>query len=445
MGKLKDQLKSIINISSFIDISSANNNIRKNIDFRGPNVWILAFAVVIASVGLNVNSIPVIIGAMLISPLMGPVIGLGLGLGTNDTGLLKYSLRHLGVMVAISIIASSLYFILSPLEMENPTELLARTNPTIFDVIIALFGGFAGIIEISRKDKGTVFSGVAIATALMPPLCTIGYGIASLNITYILGALYLFFINCVFIALATYVAVRYLKFPTVQLSDPVKQKKLTRNISLFTLILIIPSIWSAIVVIQENTFNQNAKKFIEENKSINKSYIYDYKIEHGKRKGTIEISIAGEALTKEDKNLLYKSLEYHGINSERLSIKESAVINRDDLSEKEMIQSIFDRNDKEIKKREELLDQMDKELRTFKEKELPAKQIAKELTYQYPDMIYFSIARGTTVNLTTFKEEEQIIVLVKWETPVNNTTLQKLEKWLSARLEFNNLTVIQKP
>ncbi|MDD2294112.1 MAG: DUF389 domain-containing protein, partial [Bacteroidales bacterium] len=203
MNKLKGRIADIVNVSNYIDIENASDSIKKNIEFRGPNFWVLTFAIIIASVGLNVNSIPVIIGAMLISPLMGPIIGLGLGLGTNDTTLLKHSLSNLGIMVLISIAASSLYFLLSPLEMENPTELLARTNPTIYDVMIALFGGFAGIFEISRKDKGTVFSGVAIATALMPPLCTIGYGIAILNVQYIFGALYLFFINSVFIALAT--------------------------------------------------------------------------------------------------------------------------------------------------------------------------------------------------------------------------------------------------
>ena len=165
-----NRFKGLLNLSDYLDVETSSANIRDNVAFRGPNIIILFCAIIIASVGLNVNSIPVIIGAMLISPLMSPILGLGLGLGTNDTNLLGHALKHLAIMVGISIFASTLYFIASPLDMEHPTELLARTNPTIYDVMIALFGGFAGILEVSRKDKGTVMSGVAIATALMPPL-----------------------------------------------------------------------------------------------------------------------------------------------------------------------------------------------------------------------------------------------------------------------------------
>ena len=182
--RAKQFFRNRLSVTDYIDVLAASANIRSNIPFRGPNIYILFAAIVIASVGLNVNSIPVIIGAMLISPLMSPIIGFGMGLGTNDTDLLLQSLKNLGIMVAISLLASTLYFVVTPLETANPTELLARTNPSVYDVLIAFFGGIAGILELSRKEKGTVFSGVAIATALMPPLCTVGYGIASLNWQY---------------------------------------------------------------------------------------------------------------------------------------------------------------------------------------------------------------------------------------------------------------------
>jgi uncharacterized hydrophobic protein (TIGR00271 family) len=174
LTRLKDAIRSTANLNGYIDTESAEKAIRSNIFFRGPNAWILAIATIIASVGLNVNSIPVVIGAMLISPLMGPIFGIGLGLGVNDMVLVKSSGKNLLVMVGISLAASFIYFLITPLNLNNPTELLARTNPTIYDVLIALFGGFAGILEQCRKEKGTVFSGVAIATALMPPLCTAG-------------------------------------------------------------------------------------------------------------------------------------------------------------------------------------------------------------------------------------------------------------------------------
>ena len=173
---IKRLIKKYIYVYDQIDTADAAERIKNGIWFRGPNVWILAFSIVIASVGLNVNSTAVIIGAMLISPLMGPIVGTGLALGTNDTDLLKLSAKNLLIMVVIALLASTLYFILSPLSLVNPTELEARTSPTIYDVLIALFGGLAGIFENSRKERGTVLSGVAIATALMPPLCTAGYG-----------------------------------------------------------------------------------------------------------------------------------------------------------------------------------------------------------------------------------------------------------------------------
>ena len=228
----KSVLRSTTNLTGYIDTDAAEKAIRNNIYFRGPNVWILAIAIIIASIGLNVNSIPVVIGAMLISPLMGPIFGLGLGLGVSDVELMKSSGKNLVTMVCISLAASTAYFLITPLSLTNPTELLARTNPTIYDVFIALIGGFAGILEQCRKEKGTVFSGVAIATALMPPLCTAGFGIACGNLTYFLGALYLFFINCLFIMLATYISVKYFKFRQVEFEDPAKGKR-TKRVSNF--------------------------------------------------------------------------------------------------------------------------------------------------------------------------------------------------------------------
>ena len=223
--ELKSFLRGVIDVRTSTDTVKAAESIKNNIYFRGPNVWILVCAIVLASVGLNVNSTAVIIGAMLVSPLMGPIFGVGLGLGTEDTGLIKSAVKNLLIMVVISLTAATIYFLITPLKLANPTELMSRTNPTIYDVMIALFGGLAGIFEQSRKEKGTVISGVAIATALMPPLCTAGYGLASGHITYFFGALYLFSINCVFIILATYIMVKYLKFEEMQFSDGGTAKK----------------------------------------------------------------------------------------------------------------------------------------------------------------------------------------------------------------------------
>ena len=254
--KLSVFIREVANIDAHIDTDAAERSIRNNIEFKGPNAWILAVAIIIASVGLNVNSIPVIIGAMLISPLMGPIFGLGLGLGINDINLMKQAGKNLLVMVSISLVVSLVYFLITPLSLSNPTELLARTRPTIFDVMIALFGGFAGIFEQCRKEKGTVFAGVAIATALMPPLCTAGFGLASGNLSCFLGALYLFCINCLFITLATYFLVKYFRFKKTEYADQGFGLRTQRITSLLIAIFLVPSVWSAVVLVKQNNFDK---------------------------------------------------------------------------------------------------------------------------------------------------------------------------------------------
>lgn len=441
MSKFYNQLKEITNLTDHVDVSGTIESIKKSIDFRGPNVWILVFAIIVASVGLNLNSIPVIIGAMLISPLMGPIIGTGLAVGIDDSVLLKRSLKNLGIMVAISLIASTAFFALTPLNLDEPTELLARTRPTIYDVFIALFGGLAGIVEGSRKEKGTVIAGVAIATALMPPLCTAGYGLANLNGSYFFGAIYLFFINSLFIALATFLVVRYLKFPLIKFADPSKQRRVRRAITFFALIMVIPSIYTAFLVIKENSFNQTAKKFVAEHKTMGSSYIYDYSINHTKKPSTLILSVAGDPLSQFQKDTLMNSLEKKGILKNQLIIKESK--RNDLLDEKGFVKSIFERSDLEINKREELIRNMEQELRQLRSKEIPYKQIASEIIAQHPGIVSFSIARGAQIDIEKLDSKEQVIALIKWQKPLSGIEIIRLERWLSIRLQENNLMLVQ--
>ena len=444
-----DRVKGIASIKEHINISTAQNQIISSIDFRGPNLWILAFAIIIASVGLNVNSISVIIGAMLISPLMGPIMGVGLALGINDTHLLKKSLTNLVIMTGISILASTFFFFISPLSLEETTVLLARTNPTIYDVFIALFGGFAVIIEVCKKEKGTVIAGAAIATALMPPLCTAGYGVATGSFSYFIGALYLFFINSVFIALATFFTVRVLNFPLVKFSDPKKQKKVNRVITVFTIILILPSIWSAFTVIKENNFNQIAKRFIEENRNIANSYIYDFSIEHSTNKQSkIYISIAGEALSEQDIADLHYKLEKAGINPQQLVINQAGTYIPDKRSEKEVVKSIFEQNEQEIQKREALIAQMESQLKAFNDKKFPSSQIAKEIVAQYPQLLSLTLARGDHIDMLLTSQakgntpEEKIVAILKLSEPLDNSEIEKLQKWLAIRLDVPQIKII---
>ncbi|MCR5017851.1 MAG: DUF389 domain-containing protein [Bacteroidales bacterium] len=314
LDRLKARVRYYANLHEHMDTVDAAERIKKAIWFRGPNVYILAFSIIIASVGLNVNSTAVIIGAMLISPLMGPIIGMGMALGTNDTALLRDSLRNLLVMVGISLVVSTLFFLLSPLSLLNPTELEARTSPTIYDVLIAFFGGLAGIFENSRKERGTVLSGVAIATALMPPLCTAGYGLAHWNAHYFVGAMYLFLINGVFIIMATYFMVKYLRFKTVAGIDE-KTARTRRNIiTAVMVVMIIPSLYTAFTLVVDNNFERKVEAFIGENRIIGSSYIYDYYIVKEKGKRKVELFVAGEAPDKAEMDKLLASAAANGIN-----------------------------------------------------------------------------------------------------------------------------------
>ncbi|MBR6882378.1 MAG: DUF389 domain-containing protein [Bacteroidales bacterium] len=338
------------NIYDHIDTDDAAQRIKSSIWFRGPNVWILAFSIIIASVGLNVNSTAVIIGAMLISPLMGPIIGVGLAIGTNDLDLLKLAFKNLLVMVAISLIASTLFFLLSPLDLTNPTELEARTSPTVYDVLIALFGGFAGILENSRKERGTVIAGVAIATALMPPLCTAGYGLSCLNMHYFLGAMYLFIINSVFIILATYLMVKYLRFRTVTGLDPKRASRRRHLMTTLITIVIIPSVISFIGLVRDNSFEQKVQAFVTENKLVSRSYIYDYRIykDHGRK---VELFLTGEPLSFEAQTSLYASARSHKIKDNQLIVKEHSLgMTGEEMNE--MVREIYDKTDRDMAEKE---------------------------------------------------------------------------------------------
>ncbi|MBR1809129.1 MAG: TIGR00341 family protein [Paludibacteraceae bacterium] len=374
--------RNLVNLSEHIDVMSAMVNIRSNVPFRGPNVFILFFAILIASLGLNVNSIPVIIGAMLVSPLMGPIIGFGLGLGTNDTDLIIEALKNLLVMVVISIIASTLYFVLTPLDLEHPTELLARTNPTIYDVLIALFGGLAGIVETSRKEKGTVMSGVAIATALMPPLCTVGYGIAQLNWHYALGALYLFFINSVFISLATFIMVKYFRYPSVQLEDKKIERRRKWMIYIVLAIVIVPGVFSTIDIVQDNNMRRAASRLISNNKSLGKSYIYDYKIDTSGSDDMVELYMAGEKLSDENRERFYQEAEKQGFRRNQIVFHEDAVTKGFD--QEALVKDIFEYHSKQLSDKDAVIDSLREELRK-RDKEIEAMHLREQQAIQAED------------------------------------------------------------
>lgn len=435
----KSVVRSTTNLTDYIDTDAAERAVRNNIYFRGPNVWILAIAIIIASIGLNVNSIPVVIGAMLISPLMGPIFGLGLGLGVNDMELMKSSGKNLFTMVCISLAASVAYFLITPLSLSNPTELLARTNPTIYDVFIAFIGGFAGILEQCRKDKGTVFSGVAIATALMPPLCTAGFGIASGSLSYFIGALYLFFINCIFIMLATYISVKYFKFRQIEYDDKAKGKRTKRISTVIILIFIVPSIWSAVTLIQRNNFEKNATAFIEHSKAYNKSIIYDYKIEHAEI-STIELFFTGEPLNDDTREIIFKTAAEFGLKAENIIISDHS--KSEDFDDLELVKGIYDKMDTEVGKRDDEINRLREELRIAKGIDIPYVQITREIINTYPTVREVHLAQGACVAADSLTMTPSVTIVVRCDTLMVDEEHAKLHEWLKIRLNSDNLTLM---
>lgn len=416
------QVRNFLALRPEMDVEAAAANIRSNIHFGGMNLWILACAIIIASLGLNVNSTAVIIGAMLISPLMGPIIGMGLAVGTDDLNLMKSSLKNLGAMVGISLIASTLFFVVSPLNMQHPSELLARTNPTIYDVLIALVGGIAGALETTRKEKSTVISGVAIATALMPPLCTVGYGLANLNIKIMAGAFYLFFINCVFVAMATFLVVKYLKFPKVTHQNNTIAKRAKRWASVFLVLLVVPSVLSAITVVRENNFNSKVESFVGGVKNLlEESVVYDYKTDTQTKPYHVTLYIAGRRLTDGEKETLFAAAEQnYGIARHQI-IFEVAFTGSDRSELEKQVYTDLNATVKDLKE----------QIKAYQSKELPYDQLRSEAAALYPQIGDFALSRG----------KDRIYAIISG-TP-DSLSLENMEKWLKIRLASEDVSIVR--
>lgn len=321
-SKIIKFLKDIFNLNESQEFEEKIvTSIEKNIEFRGANLFILIFAIFIASIGLNINSIPIIIGAMLISPLMSPIVGVGLSLGIHDLKLLHKSIKNILIATIISIIISTIYFFISPID-NIQSELLARTSPTIYDVMIAFFGGLAGILGSTRMEKSNVIPGVAIATALMPPLCTVGYGLATGQPKFFLGALYLFSINCIFIFLATLIGVRYLKLPKVSFIDKEQVLKTNKIITFLVIVIVIPAIYFAYMFVKENNFNQNVERYVNE-VFIDKGYAIIYKdIVYKSNPHKVELAFLAKPFSEQEISNFENLLRQYDLTNTKLVIRQ---------------------------------------------------------------------------------------------------------------------------
>lgn len=318
------KIRVLFDLRADTDYDNTDASIRQNVDFKSANAWTLVFAIFIASVGLNVNSTAVIIGAMLISPLMGPIVGAGFALGINDFELLKRAGRNLLIALAISVVTSTLYFLISPFS-EAQSELLARTAPNFYDVLIAAFGGAAGIVAVSRKEKGNAIPGVAIATALMPPLCTAGFGIANGEPKYFLGAIYLFVINSVFICLSTYVFVRYLKFKKISYAEKLEQVRIDRWVMSIAAVVIVPSLITAWLLLKESAFKLKATSFVDREMQNKGTFIVERKMNYRWEESAIVLTLLGDKLSDDNLKMLEEKKDLYGLEDTKLVINQVSI------------------------------------------------------------------------------------------------------------------------
>ena len=441
-------LKSLVSIAEDTDSETTIANITKGVEFRADNVWVLFFAIIIASVGLNVNSTAVIIGAMLISPLMGPIMGLGLSIGISDGELLRKSLKNLFIMISISLVASSFYFLISPLS-DAQSELLARTKPTIYDVFIAFFGGMAGILASSRRqEKVTVVSGVAIATALMPPLCTAGYGLGTGQLIYFFGAFYLFFINAFFIALATYLMVRYLHFPRKKFLDEATERKVRRSIAIFTIVVVVPSIFIAFNVVRETSFDNNAIKYVNDiqtNPVMQNVQIINQQRTFSRNGNEIILSLIGEPLTSEQVAVLQKRMEEMGLKNTKLTIRQAGGVSLDVGTQAKMLQEFIEDKDGQLAQKDSLIENLRQQIRLERQRaEVTVEQLAQELIVLYPYIQDIAMANAVKFNVKNNTNDSIPTLNITWTQPPSTEEYQHLSDWLKVRLKTDKLDIVSK-
>lgn len=407
-------------------------SIKANISFRGSNLWILACAIVIASIGLNVNSTAVIIGAMLISPLMGPIVGAGFALAIYDFDLLKRSAKNLLIATVVSLTVATIYFFLSPFK-ETQSELLARTAPNIYDVMIAFFGGLVGVIALTRVEKGNPIPGVAIATALMPPLCTAGYGLATANLSYFIGAFYLYLINCFFICIATFLIAKYLRYQPVTILNSKFEKQIRYGITILIIIMILPSFYLAFNLYQEKKYQQNLDQFITTEFTNNGFTLIHKQTKFNSNPKKIELAFLTKKFSIEELKLLNQKLPLYDINNTQLTIKQDTK----DLKG-EIINELGNQN-KILSEKDILINNLQNELREYK---IDNTEIIREISVLFPDLKDISIGKHLT-NPNTDTTKTMTVLLYKTNNNNQEIEINKITQWLKLKLKTTEIKIVR--
>jgi len=424
--------------------------IKGDISFKGATAWILICSIFVASVGLNANSTAVVIGAMLISPLMGPILGVGMSIAINDIDSLRKSLINLATMIVLSLLTAFLFFKFFPLS-EDTSELLGRVKPDIRDVLIAFFGGLALII--ARTKKGTIASvifGVAIATALMPPLCTAGYGLAKGNWMYFGGAMYLFAINTIFIALATFLVLKVLRFPMLKYANSAKRKRIARFASLLAVIVMIPAVLTFLNVLKESRFKIDAKSFVANELETlpNSNYIKNNAIFTYSPDGEsiIELIPFGtDEIPKTTKDLLEQRFSnYKALTTTKLYINQ--VKNRT-INNLEYMEELMYRDSLDLMSQHQkivFLEDRVKRLSKLERNQIPFVELSEEVKINYENIDQISFSNVVTSNFS--KIDTVSVFSVKWSDSMSNEKTiindqDRLERWLKVKLNLDTLVV----
>ena len=432
-----------------LDEDKANENeiieaIKKGVEFRGTNLWVLIFAIFIASIGLNVNSTAVIIGAMLISPLMGPIMGIGLGIGINDFDLIKKAYKNLAIATVIGVVTSAIYFLISPIS-DAQSELLARTTPTIWDVMIALFGGLAGIVATTRKSISNVIPGVAIATALMPPLCTAGFGLATGNFSFFFGAFYLYFINSVFISLSSFIIVRFLKFQKKTLLDSSREKRVRRYILIVVTITIIPSIIMAYNIVTRSIVEKKIQQFVNNELTFDNAQLISKNFKKVGDKNVLEVFLLGEIIPNDVISRIQKKLKNYGLNDMELKVKQGVGDNiNQDISSLRVgvIEDLYRKNEEIIKNKDKKISLLENEVNRLKSESFPVQDISNEIKALNKNLVEFTISKNIYTDFSKQKTDTLAFAYAKFKKRPTASELKSLKEWLSARTKKDNIKLI---
>ena len=425
----------------------AEANIREGVSFKGTNILILILAILIASLGLNTNSTAVIIGAMLISPLMGPIIGIGLGVGIHDFELLKRCLRNLLMAAGFSVIAATLYFLISPVN-EQHSELLARTSPTIYDVLIAFVGGGAGIIALGSTNKGNVIPGVAIATALMPPLCTAGYGLATWQLNYFFGASYLFIINSIYIAFATFIGVKLMKYHGVSNADSVRATRVRRIVYVLAILTMLPSIYLTYGMLRQNKFVVNADNFIHNECVFPDTQVLNRKayIENGKK--YLSLTLIGRTLPIDSlREALLPKMKFYGLQGTDLIFIQGA--NPDKTPSKgtdvysPSVDDIYRLAQATISRQQVRIDSLENIIDMSRNALDEGPELAPEVKVLFPSVSSIGIASTVMTNPATQSNDTTTVALIKVKHRFKKEEREKLSEYLQARLKISEINIVE--